>query len=69
MENFRQVVQPVLHIYKQEMINVPLKCTSVHPKHTLEEDQRTAMRLREIFERSYERKAAQKKTEMAKKDT
>jgi hypothetical protein len=50
------------------MIIMPLKCTSVHPEHTLEEDQRTAMRLREIFERFYERKAAQEKAEMGKKD-
>lgn len=46
-----------------------LKCTSVHPNHTLEEDQQTAMRLRDIFERFYERKAAQEKADMAKKDT
>ncbi len=48
---------------------MPLKCTSVHPDHTLEEDQQTAMRLREIFERFYERKAAKEKDKMAKKDT
>lgn len=47
---------------------LPLKCEAVHQKHTLEEDQQTALRLREIFERFYERKAAQEKAEKENKN-